>query len=103
MQEIVRCLNCREVVPLFANTCPHCGRYLSDKTRVIQCRYCGKFILKSDVKCRYCDKYQTPQSMDEFNRLESQRVEEIRVIPFYHRWWFILLCTIVAILIVSFR
>lgn len=50
----VWCIHCRDTVPAEAEQCPHCGKPLNDKSKVIQCPSCGKYILKGDTVCRHC-------------------------------------------------
>lgn len=50
----VWCIYCRESVPADAPQCLRCHKPLNDKSRVVRCPQCGKYILKSDVSCRHC-------------------------------------------------
>ena len=50
----VWCIYCRESVPADAPQCLRCHKPLNDKSRVVRCPQCGKYVLKSDVSCRHC-------------------------------------------------
>ena len=54
------CWYCKREIPVAADVCPHCGKPLSDKTKVVRCRKCGKFLLKNAPRCAQCGE-PTPQ------------------------------------------
>ncbi len=41
------CWYCKQEIPAEAGQCPSCGKPLTDATKVIRCRRCGKFLLKN--------------------------------------------------------
>lgn len=54
------CWYCKREIPAAADTCPYCGKPLNDATKVVQCRKCGKFLLKNTPRCLQCGE-PTPQ------------------------------------------
>ncbi len=48
------CWYCKQEIPGTAVQCPSCGKPLSDATKVIRCRRCGKFLLKNAERCLQC-------------------------------------------------
>ena len=54
------CWYCKREIPATADVCPYCGKPMSDATKVVQCRKCGKFLLKNTPNCTQCGE-PTPQ------------------------------------------
>lgn len=48
------CIFCHGSVSSNGLFCPICKKTLSDSTKVIRCRNCGKLIVKSESICRHC-------------------------------------------------
>lgn len=48
------CWYCKQEIPTVADVCPYCGKPLSDATKVVRCRKCGKFLLKNTLRCTQC-------------------------------------------------
>ncbi len=54
------CWYCKQEIPPESDTCPSCGKPLNDSMKVVRCRSCGKYLLKSIGVCDSCG---TPQEM----------------------------------------